>query len=70
MAVRITSGRSRRSTKRPRRDVQARVEDTIRLLEQGRLDIPAGGDPIAFILSDGKRTGKKSSSCARSRLGT
>jgi integrase len=34
--------------------ILARVEDTIRLLNQGRLEIPAGADPVAFILSDGK----------------
>src|SRR6266404_9332117 len=34
--------------------LQARVEETVRLLEQGRLGIPAGADPAAFILSDGK----------------
>lgn len=38
--------------------VQARVEETVRLLEQGRLEVPPGADPAAFILSDGKRTGK------------
>jgi integrase len=38
--------------------IQARVEETIRLLEQGRLEIPAGADPAAFILSDGKLTHK------------
>src|SRR4029077_20850693 len=35
-----------------------RVEETIRLLEQGRLEIPDGAAPAAFILSDGKLTGK------------
>ncbi len=38
--------------------IQARVEETVRLLEQGRLEIPAGADPAAFILSDGKLTHK------------
>lgn len=38
--------------------IQARIEETIRLLEQGRLEIPTGADPAAFILSDGKLTGK------------
>src|SRR4051812_21170708 len=38
--------------------IQARVDETIRLLEQGRLEIPSGADPAAFILSDGKLTGK------------
>src|SRR5260370_18884986 len=34
--------------------LQARIEETVRLLEQGRLEIPVGADPAAFILSDGK----------------
>jgi integrase len=34
--------------------IKARVEETIRLIEQGRLEIPAGADPALFILSDGK----------------
>jgi integrase len=38
--------------------IQARVEETIRLLEQGRLELPANADPAAFILSDGKKAGK------------
>ncbi len=38
--------------------IQARIEETIRLLEQGRLEIPPGADPAVFILSDGKMTGK------------
>src|SRR5262245_53747003 len=40
------------------RGIPARVEDTIRLIEQGRLEIPGDADPAAFILSDGKRNGK------------
>jgi integrase len=36
------------------RGIQARVEETIRLLEHGRLEIPANADPATFILSDGK----------------
>lgn len=32
----------------------ARVEEMIRLLEQGRIEIPLGADPATFILSDGK----------------
>jgi len=32
----------------------SRVEETIRLLENGRLEIPFGVDPIEFIFSDGK----------------
>lgn len=30
------------------------VEETIRLLDQGRIEIPAGVDPGRFILNDGK----------------
>jgi integrase len=35
-----------------------RVEETIRLMEQGRIEIPANIDIGRFILSDGKRHGK------------
>ena len=38
--------------------IQARVEETFRLIEQGRLEIPTGADPAAFIFSDGKFTAK------------
>ena len=38
--------------------ILARAEETIRLLEQGRIEIPTGADPAAFVLSDGKLTGK------------
>lgn len=38
--------------------VKGRVEETIRLLERGRLELPAGADPARFILSDGKMTDK------------
>ena len=40
--------------------VAARVEETIRLLERGRLEMPSGADPGVFILSDGKLNGKTS----------
>ena len=36
------------------RGIQGRVEDTIRLLEQGRLEVPRGADTALFIMSDGK----------------
>ncbi|HWY85513.1 MAG TPA: hypothetical protein VNX28_02250, partial [Gemmataceae bacterium] len=36
------------------RGIQGRVEETIRLLEQGRLEMPIGADPAVFIMSDGK----------------
>ena len=38
--------------------VVGRVEETIRLLERGRLNIPPDADPGVFILSDGKLNGK------------
>ena len=47
-----------------RREAQAilgRVEETLRLLDRGRLEIPADADPGSFILSDGKPNGKPSS---------
>src|SRR5437870_5369143 len=34
--------------------VRGRVEETIRLLERGRLELPVGADPGTFIISDGK----------------
>ena len=40
--------------KREAEAVVGRVEETIRLLERGRLDIPSDADPGVFILSDGK----------------
>jgi integrase len=40
--------------KREAENVVGRVEETIRLLERGRIDIPSGADPGVFILSDGK----------------
>ena len=36
----------------------SRVEENIRLLEMGRLTIPAGANVAAFLLSDGKLIGK------------
>lgn len=38
------------------RAAAARVDDTIRLIEQGRIDIPDDVDPAEFILSDGRLT--------------
>lgn len=35
--------------------LRARVEETILLLERGRMEMPEGADPAEFILSDGKR---------------
>jgi hypothetical protein len=40
------------------RGVLGSVEETVRLLEQGRIEMPADADPGRFILSDGKRNGK------------
>ena len=36
--------------------IRLRAEETIRLLERGRLELPEECDVAAFILSDGKRT--------------
>jgi integrase len=38
--------------------ILGRVEETLRLMEQGRIELPANVDPGRFILSDGKRNGK------------
>ena len=46
------------SEKREAEAIVGRVEETIRLLERGRLDIPLDADPGVFILSDGKLNGK------------
>jgi len=35
-----------------------RIEETIRLLESGRIEVPAGTGPIEFIFADGKKTEK------------
>ena len=40
--------------------VLGRVEETIRLLERGRMELPLGSEPGVFILSDGKLHGKSS----------
>src|SRR5437016_1309212 len=42
-----------------------RVEETIRFLEQGRLEMPPDADPAQFILSDGKRTAKVKTAAVR-----
>jgi integrase len=36
----------------------ARIDETLMLIDRGRLEIPAEADPIAFIMSDGKRRGR------------
>ena len=38
--------------------VAGRVQETIRLLERGRLELPPNADPGTFILSDGKLNAK------------
>jgi hypothetical protein len=38
--------------------VVARVSETIRLIERGRLEMPADADPVVFVMSDGKLTSK------------
>ena len=37
---------------------RVRIEETIRLIEAGRLQIPEGADPGRFIMSDGRATAK------------
>ena len=48
-SLRTKDGRSARAT-------CARVEDTLRLIEQGRVEVPVGDDPIEFVLADGRTT--------------
>ena len=38
--------------------VLGRVEETLRLIERGNIDVPPNVDTGLFILSDGKRNGK------------
>jgi len=38
--------------------IKARIEDTVRLLKLGRIEIPADADPGVWIMSDGKLTAK------------
>jgi integrase len=50
--------------------IKARIEDTIRLLKLGRIEIPDGAEPAVWIMSDGKLTSKpKRSSDRPHRLG-
>lgn len=42
------------SEEREALSILGRVEETIRLMERGRLDLPPDADPGVFILSDGK----------------
>lgn len=41
-------------SRREARALESRVEETIRLLEQGRLEMPPGADPAIWIMSGGK----------------
>ena len=40
------------------RSVVERINETIRLIERGRLDMPTDADPVVFVMSDGKHTSK------------
>ena len=51
--------------KREAAAIVSRAEETIRLLEHGRLEIPAEADPGTFILSDGKLNGKPTAPTVR-----
>ena len=44
--------------KREAESLVGRVEDTLRLLERGRIELPSDCEPGLFILSDGKLHGK------------
>jgi len=37
---------------------KVRLEDTIRLVENGMAEIPAGGDVATFLMTEGKKVGK------------
>ena len=43
------------TSRREAADARARVDETIRLIERGRLEMPDDADPATFILSDGKQ---------------
>jgi hypothetical protein len=44
----------KKSEEREARSILGRVEEPIRLMERGCLDLPPNADPGVFILSDGK----------------
>lgn len=44
---------------REARALLGRIEETILLIERGRLTVPPNADPATFILSDGERTGEE-----------
>ncbi|QDU80714.1 site-specific tyrosine recombinase XerD [Polystyrenella longa] len=48
----------RTSDKRKAAGICSRIEETLLLLEGGRIEIPASTEPLDFIFSDGKKTGK------------
>jgi len=48
--------------KRNASGICSRIQETLRLLESGRIEIPVGADPIEFILSDGRTTEKATTS--------
>jgi hypothetical protein len=52
----------RTSDSREARGLKGRVEETILLLERGRLEMPNDADPATFILSDGKLAKKQTTS--------
>jgi len=56
----------RTGNNREARAVLGRIEETILLIERGRLEMPVNADPAAFILSDGKRIGERRSGGALS----
>jgi integrase len=47
------------SDAREARALLGRIEETILLIERGRLELPPDVDPATYILSDGKRTGEE-----------
>ena len=57
--------------KRRASGICSRIEETIHLLETGRIEVPAGIEPLEFIFSDGKATAEtkpKSKSLGLSEL--
>ncbi len=62
IVFRLGGERFKRSLKTTKRNVaesrQVRLEENLRLLDPGRLEIPCGADVAAFLLSDGKLNGK------------
>ena len=48
----------RTKTEKEARAIKGRIEETISLIERGRLEVPEDADPATFILTDGKQTTK------------